>query len=80
LLDSFEKESNVRYPTIKVDLGNLEGNAFAIIDKCRGALRKAGVPEDEIDAFVVTATASNYDNLLCVVLETVDAKLGWNGE
>jgi hypothetical protein len=70
-----------KYPNVKVDLGNLdeeEGNAFVIIGRCRKALRKAGVAEEEITEFVTRATAADYQNLLAVVLETVDAKLRWN--
>jgi hypothetical protein len=59
-----------RYPNLTVKLSGEDGNAFAILGRCRRALRNAGVSENEIDAFMSRATSGNYDNLLRVVVET----------
>ena len=43
--------TETRHPEIEVDLSGEDGNAFAIIDRTTKALRRGGVPRDEIDAF-----------------------------
>lgn len=63
---------DVRYPDVKVDLVGSDGNAFAVLGTVTRAMRRAGVPKDERDAFVSEATAGDYDHLLQTVLRYVE--------
>ena len=56
---------------VKVRLGGEDGNAFAILGRCRAAMRKAGYPRSFIDTFVTEATAGNYEDLLATVMRYV---------
>lgn len=56
---------------VKVRLVGEDGNAFAILGRCRAAMRKAGYPQAFIDTFVAEATAGNYDDLLATVMRYV---------
>ena len=47
-----------RYPDIQVQLSGEDGNAFDILGRTTAALRHAGVPQDEIDAYFAKATAA----------------------
>lgn len=62
----------IKYPDIKVKLIDQDGNAFAILGRVTRAMKKAGVPEAEVQAFVKEATAGDYDNLLFTVMRTVE--------
>ena len=53
-----------KYPDITVTLTGNDGNAFAILGRCREAARNAGLSEDEIAAFMDEAMAGDYDQLL----------------
>jgi len=53
-----------RYPDITVTLTGQDGNAFAVLGRCREAARDAGLSDDEIAAFMDEAMADDYDHLL----------------
>lgn len=53
-----------KYPDIIVTLTGQDGNAFAILGRCRAAARDAGLSDDEIVAFMDEAMAGDYDHLL----------------
>lgn len=59
-----------KYPNVKVKLVGENGNAYAILGRVSRALRKAGIDPKEYHA---AATAGDYDNLLRVTMEYVDA-------
>jgi len=59
--------SKLPRPTVKL-IGE-DGNAFAILGRCRAAMRKAGWPKEAIDQFVKEATSSDYNNLLCTAVK-----------
>ncbi|HEX9872536.1 MAG TPA: hypothetical protein VGC99_28850 [Candidatus Tectomicrobia bacterium] len=61
-----------KYPDITVQLTDTDGNAFAVLGKVTQALRRAGVPEAERQAFTQEATAGNYDALLQTVMRWVE--------
>lgn len=61
-----------KYPEITVPLTGEDGNAFFIIGRVRGALRKAGVPKGEVDQFVRQAMSGDYDNVLQTTMRWVD--------
>jgi hypothetical protein len=61
-----------RYPGVQVQLSGEDGNAFAILGRTAAALRHAGVPQEEIDAFFAEATSGDYDHLLQTTMAWVD--------
>jgi hypothetical protein len=61
-----------RHPDIQVQLSGEDGNAFAILGRTAAALRAAGVPQQEIDAFFAEATSGDYDHLLQTTMAWVD--------
>ena len=62
----------VKYPNVKVKLVGEDGNAFAILGRVSKALRRAGVPGDEVSAFFAEATQGDYDSLLRTCMSWVD--------
>jgi hypothetical protein len=61
-----------RHPDIQVQLSGEDGNAFAILGRTAAALRRAGVPQEEIDAYFAEATSGDYDHLLHTTMTWVD--------
>ncbi len=53
---------------LTVKLVGQDGNAFAILGRCRAALRKAG-RADEFPAFMADATSGDYEHLIVTVCE-----------
>lgn len=68
-----------RYPNINVPLVGEDGNAFAILGRVSRAMRLAGVPANERDAFVNEAKAGDYDQLLATVMRWVNTDGGEEG-
>ena len=70
---STEVEDDILVPitNVKMRLVGEAGNAFAILGRCRAAMRRAGYPRSFIDTFVTEATAGNYDDLLAAVTRYV---------
>lgn len=64
--------TGVRYPKIKVKLVGTDGNAFSVMGNVRKALRKGGVPQEEIEAFSAEAMSGDYNNLLATCMRWVD--------
>jgi hypothetical protein len=62
----------VKYPDIEVQLTVEDGNAFYILGKVQRALRRAGVPKEEIDAYMAEATSGDYDHLLATTMRWVE--------
>lgn len=62
---------NPKYPQVKVQLVGEDGNAFAILGRVTGAMRRAGITETERNEFTKEATSGDYDNLLRTVLAWV---------
>jgi hypothetical protein len=61
-----------RYPDVQVQLSGEDGNAFAILGRTATALRRAGVPQQEIDDYFTEATSGDYDHLLQTTMSWVD--------
>jgi hypothetical protein len=61
-----------KYPDIEVELIGHDGNAFSILARVRRELRRARVPEKEVEAFLAEATSGDYDHLLRTCMEWVD--------
>lgn len=60
-----------KYP-VKVRLSGTDGNAFAIMAKVSGAMRKAKVPHDEIDEYMRESMSGDYDHLLATACKYVE--------
>jgi len=60
-----------KYPNIEVQLSDEDGNAFSIIGRVQRALRRAGVPDDEIKQFAAEAMSGDYDNVLQTTMRWV---------
>jgi hypothetical protein len=63
--------SEIKYPEIKVQLTGTDGNAFAIMGAVQKALRKAGVPQTELDEYYKESTSGDYDWLLQTAMRWV---------
>ena len=66
--------STPKYPNITVQLLGRDGNAFAILGRVQKAMRRGGVPQDDIKKFMEEATKSDYDRLLTTVMSWVDVE------
>jgi hypothetical protein len=62
----------VKYPNVKVKLIGTDGNAYAILGRVQAAMRKAGVPQQDIKEFQVEATSGDYNNLLRTCMRWVE--------
>ncbi len=67
-----EDPQQPRYPDVQVQLSGEDGNAFAVLGRTAGALRRAGVAQEEIDAYFAEATSGDYDHLLQTTMAWVD--------
>lgn len=61
-----------KYPEIEVQLSGQDGNAFAIMGAVSTALRRAGVPKEEIDQYMDESMSGDYDHLLRTAAAWVD--------
>ena len=66
--------SKPKYPNITVQLLGRDGNAFAILGRVQKAMRRGGVPQEDIKKFMEEATKSDYDRLLTTVMSWVDVE------
>ena len=66
--------SELKYPHVEVQLSGEDGNGFLIACRVRGALRRAGVPAEEREAFFTEALSGNYDHLLATCMKWVDVR------
>jgi hypothetical protein len=64
--------SEVKYPEIKVKLVGEDGNAFSIMGRVVQAMRRAGVPNEEIKEYQDKCMSGNYDQLLQTTMATVE--------
>jgi hypothetical protein len=54
----------VKYPEIEVQLTGKDGNAYSIMSAVSKALKRAEVPQTEIDQYINRSMSGDYDNLL----------------
>jgi hypothetical protein len=69
-----EESDQPRYPAICVQLTGQDGNAFAILGRTTGALRRAGLPQEEIDDYFAEATSGDYDHLLQTTMRWIQCE------
>lgn len=60
-----------KYETVHVKLVGEDGNAMAIMARVGDALRKAGVPQTEIDEYYAESMSGDYDNVLRTAVKWV---------
>lgn len=60
-----------KYPNIIVPLSGEDGNAFAIMGAVKRALRRNGVPVEEIIQYSEESRAGDYDNLIQTAMKWV---------
>lgn len=61
-----------KYPHVEVELSGQDGNSFFLIGRTRQALRRAGVPKGEIEAFTAEASSGDADHVLRTIMRTVE--------
>jgi hypothetical protein len=59
---------------VTVELVGQDGNAFMILGKVTRAMKKAGVPQETIDAYKAEATSGDYDHLLQTTMDYVEVE------
>lgn len=60
-----------KYPEVEVQLTGEDGNAFAIMGRVAGALKKAGVSKEEVAEYMKESMSGDYDNLLQTAMRWV---------
>jgi len=63
--------TETKYPEVVVELSGTDGNAYSILSRVSGALKKAGVDSKARDEFFAEATAGDYDALLRTAMRWV---------
>ncbi len=63
----------IKFPHVKVQLTDQDGNAFAVMGAVIGAMRRAKVSNADIALYKAEAMSGDYDHLLRVSMATVDA-------
>lgn len=63
---------DIKFPQVKVPLVGQDGNAFMILGLVTKAMRREGIPQADIDAYLTDAKSGDYDHLLRVTVQTVN--------
>lgn len=58
----------------KVKLTGTDGNAFALLGRCKEAGRKAGYTSEQLKAFMKEAMAGDYDHLLATCCDWFEVR------
>ena len=61
-----------KYPNVKVQLTENDGNAFMILGSCIKEARNAGLTEEQINEFREKAVNGDYNSLLQTCMEYFD--------
>lgn len=61
-----------KYPNIDVQLTGIDSNAFSIMGTVADALRKGGVPREEINQYRIDSMSGDYDNVLQTAMAWVN--------
>ena len=57
-----------------LESSGVDGNAFAILGKARGAARRAGWSAEKTTALIDEATSGDYNHLLATMMENFDVE------
>jgi hypothetical protein len=63
---------SVKYPNVEVQLSGEDGNAFAIIGRVTKALRRPGVPPEEIEQYRSESMSGDYDHVVQTAMAWVE--------
>jgi hypothetical protein len=63
-----------KYKNISVQLTGQDGNAFAIMAKVSGALRRNDVSESEVEQYLSESMEGDYDHLLRTAMSWVNVE------
>lgn len=63
-----------KYPEIFADLTGGDGNAFAVMGAVSKALKRGGVPAEEVEAYRAESMAGDYDALLVTAMNWVTVR------
>ena len=58
---------------VKMSLAGLDGNAFSLMGAFKREARKQGWKREEIDIVLKECMSSDYNNLLCVLMDNTEA-------
>ena len=61
-----------KYPDIRVQLTGTDSNAFALMFRVRTALKRAGVPPEEVEAFSNEALSGDYAHVIATCRDWVE--------
>ena len=64
-------EAYPKFPNAVFEIGDCDGNAFAILGRVRKVMKRAQVDQADIDAYTKEATSGNYDHLLATTYKWV---------
>lgn len=67
-------KDTVKYPDISVELIGNDGNAFAILGRCKKAMTRAECTKEQIQEFIEEATSGDYDNVLHTCMRYFDVQ------
>lgn len=73
-------EDTAKYPNIVVPLVNEDANAFSIASRVRGALKRAGVSEEECAEYFNDALSGDYTHVLTTTLKWVNVNVDSSGD
>jgi hypothetical protein len=60
-----------KHPNVVVQLTGHDGNAFNILGRVTRAMKAAGIPAEDREAFTQEATSGDYNNLLATAMRWV---------
>jgi hypothetical protein len=66
-----QSNTKPKYPHITVELVGYDGNAFTVLGRVTKAMRKHGLGDAEVKAFMTEATSGDYNNLLATAMRWV---------
>ncbi len=69
-----QMQSVPKYPQVHVQLTGEDGNAFAILGAVQRAMKRAGIPESEQEAFRQEAMSGDYHHLLATCMRWVEVE------
>lgn len=64
--------STTKYPQVRVRLAGEDGNAYAIMGRVCEAMKRAGIPKEERDAYMAESMQSDYTHLLRTAMAWVN--------
>jgi precorrin-6B methylase 1 len=73
--NSINTENHPRYPRVKVQLIGRTRDFYPTVSAVQTAMRRAGVPLQELSNFYQDATTGDEDNLLRTCLAWVDVQV-----